>query len=253
MTNFERLLDISRSFFGLRRATHLEVGLAVTPSQVQMVRRFRIRSGSEFERAGEHFFVYDHGAKQVCGTLRFWDPSAANSLTCDGLGQCFDMQGLRLQGKAVVEVGRFYLHPDYPASMVSRMLWKAVCAEFRERKLQCMLGSVTVSTQDGGHHAAAIFRTLSRRYLAEPELRATPLRRLPLEVLYANCDPVIPPRIKEYLKLGGLLAAEPHLQPEQALAEFLFYLPATKIQLKPGSPSVLAQSKYAQTAESICP
>ncbi len=248
MTHLEKLLEITRAFLGLRRAMHLEVGLAKTRKELQVVRQFRKSSGSVFERAGEHFFVYDHGARQVCGTLRFWDPSGVGAHVSDGIAQCFDLQGLRLHGKAVVEVGRFYLHPDYPASMVSRLLWRAVCAEFQERKLQCMLGSVPVSAQDGGHYAAAIYRALGRRYLTDPELRAKPLQRLPIEVLYANCDPVIPPRIKEYLKLGGLLAAEPHVQPEHGQAEFLFYLPANKIQLKAARIAEVRQTRYAESA-----
>jgi putative hemolysin len=233
MNHLEKLIEITRSFLGLKRPLRLEVKLAVSRRDIQVVRQFRKHGGSILERAGEHLFVYDHGARQVCGSLRFWDPSASASQPGDGLAQCFDLSGLRIEQTGVVEIGRFYLHPDYPASMVSRMLWSAVCAEFQERKLRCMLGSVTVTTQDGGHYPAAIYRTLSRRYLTDGEARARPLHRLPSEVLYANCDPVIPPRIKEYLKLGGLLAAEPHWQPELGHAEFLFYLPANKIQIRP--------------------
>jgi putative hemolysin len=251
MKHVERLLEITRAFFGLRRALHLEVGLAKTRKDLQIVRQFRKSSGSVFERAGDHVFVYDHGARQVCGTLRFWDPGGAGAHVSEGLAQCFDLDGLCLHGSSVVEVGRFYLHPDYPASMVSRLLWRAVCAEFQERKMQCMLGSVTVSTQDGGHYAAAILRTLSRRYMTDSERRAKPLLRLRSEDLYSNFDPVIPPRIKEYLKLGGLLAAEPHSQPELNVAEFLFYLPANRIQFTLGRLPIQAQTRYAQTAATI--
>ncbi len=235
MNHLEKFIEITRSLFGIKRPLRLEVKLASNRWDLQAVRQFRKSSGSNLERAGEHLFVYDHGARQVCASLRFWDPSASTSQPGEGLENCFDLTGLRIGHQDVVEIGRFYLHPDYPASMLSRMLWSAVCSEFQERKLQCMLGSVVVSTQDGGHYPAAIYRTLSRRYLTDSDVRARPLHRLPSEILYANCDPVIPPRIKEYLKLGGLLAAEPHWQPELGLAEFLFYLPANKIQIKRAS------------------
>jgi putative hemolysin len=76
---------------------------------------------------------------------------------------------------------------------------------------------------DGGRGALAAWHRLKDAYLIEPRLRVTPRLALPRRD-HAGVEPLVPPLIKAYLRLGAQLCGEPCWDPAFNTADLLVAL-----------------------------
>ena len=75
---------------------------------------------------------------------------------------------------------------------------------------------------DGGHLAATLWRRVWADHASPEAMRVFPKRRLQIERLglEEGVDPVVPPLLKGYLRAGGMLLGDPHIDAEFGCADF---------------------------------
>lgn len=176
-----------------------------------------------FDAHCEHLLVRtteaDGAPGQVVGTYRVLTPAGARlagGLYSEGE---FDLAPLAALREGMVELGRSCTAPEHRSGGVILLLWASL-AEFMQRNgLRWMIGCASVPMRDGGHGAAALWRSLREQHLAAPELRVQPRLPLPVDELDEGGPAVAPPLIKGYLKCGAQLLGAPAWDPDFGTAD----------------------------------
>jgi putative hemolysin len=183
----------------------------------------------EFDDHCRHLIVIDESKNKVVGTYRVLSAASARDLGRYYSESSFDLSKLSGIRGSLLELGRSCVHPDYRDGTVIRLLWAGLGEILKTSPERFVIGCPSVSLADGGHYAAAIHRKLVRKHLSEPELQVRPHDRLPFETLFANCDPVIPPLFKGYLRVGAQLMGAPHRDLKFGTVDFFMMLPVASI------------------------
>src|SRR5690606_10201285 len=89
------------------------------------------------------------------------------------------LDGLRPR---MVELGRSCVAPEYRSGAVIRLLWAGLAAFLSRHDVDYLIGCASVSLDDGGMDAAALYRQLAATHLADECFRVWPRRRLPVDV-----------------------------------------------------------------------
>lgn len=245
MNQISRLIETSRNYLSPPNERQLEVRLAGNPEEIRLAQKLRQEVFSselcasslnhqtldedEFDEHCQHLIVIDHAKGQIVGTYRVLSAASARRIGRFYSEQEFDLTPLSALRDSLVELGRSCVHPDYRDGAVIRLLWSGLGEILQQSSARYVIGCPSVSIADGGHYAAALFRTLSRKYLCDPALRVKPRNRLPYESLYADCDPVVPPLIKGYIRVGAKMMGEPHRDLAFGTVDFLMMLPVASI------------------------
>jgi putative hemolysin len=210
----------------LARAGHLVARLATSPADIEAAQRLRwsvfagelgarLAGGSPgidrdtFDPYCRHLIVEDEQAGRVVGTYRIMLPDAA--LRAGALyteGEFFTTR-LRPIRHDLVELGRSCVHADYRTGATIRLLWAGLGEMLGALPHRYVIGCASVPLTDGGRFAASLWRQLWARHAAPEEWRVFPKRRLRVEDLAHDCDVVVPPLVKGYLRAGGMLIGEP--------------------------------------------
>ncbi len=221
MNQIYRIVETTRSYFQSTKEKSLTVQIAQTASERRAAQKLRkevfaaeLPAGSlvscdldedEFDDHCAHLIVVDQSIQQIVGTYRVLHAMSARRIGRYYSESAFDLSSIQHIRGSLLELGRSCVHPDYRDGSVIRMLWSGLGEILKTSPERFVIGCPSVSAADGGHYAAAIHRKLSRKHLCAPESRVTPLNPLRHETLFANCDPVIPPLFKGYLRVGAQL------------------------------------------------
>ena len=217
------------------------VGLAQTADDVREAQRLRWQVFAEemgarlntpepgldidlYDAWCDHLLVRDSDSGEVVGTYRILPPDAARRLGSLYSEQEFDLTRLAHLRRRMVEVGRSCVHPDYRSGRVITLLWNGLADYMRKHGYDTMIGCASISMQDGGHNAAAVWHAVREQHLAPVEWRAFPRCPLPLDSLTHHAAPVVPPLIKGYLRLGAWVCGEPAWDPDFNTADLLILL-----------------------------
>ena len=222
----------------LARAGRLSVRVASRPEEIEAAQRLRwtvfsaelgARLGSSacatgldrdlFDRFCEHLIVEDESTGAVVGTYRLLVPEQARR--AGGLyteGEFFTDR-LRPIRHQLVELGRSCVHPDYRTGATIMLLWSGLGERLGQLPCRYVIGCASVTMHDDGRFAASLWRTLWARHAAPEHWRVFPKVRLPIETLAHDCDVVVPPLVKGYLRAGGMLLGEPHVDREFGCAD----------------------------------
>lgn len=176
-----------------------------------------------FDAHCEHLIVRtvpgDDSAPQVVGTYRVLTPPAAKRLGALYSDGEFDLVRLRSLRPHLAELGRSCTDPQWRQGGVILTLWSSL-GEFLQRNgLQGVIGCASVSMQDGGRQAAALWHHLRQTRLAAPDLQVRPRRPLPLAHVAANEAVETPPLIKGYLRCGAQVLGPPAWDPDFGTAD----------------------------------
>ena len=112
------------------------------------------------------------------------------------------------------------------------LLWSGLGHLFSQRDYRYVVGCASVSMADGGQAAANLYRSLAATHMAPESLRVSPRLRLPVEALADGAATVAPPLLKGYLRAGGKLLGEPHLDPEFGCADFPMMLDLVALNIR---------------------
>lgn len=124
----------------------------------------------------------------------------------------FDLGPLLASGRKLVELGRSCVHPDHRRGAAMLLLWNGLAQYVIERGIEVMFGAASFHGADADRHAMAL-SWLHRHHLApeamrvrvRPENGAAMNRIAPDTLDEAAALAAIPPLIKSYLRLGGVV------------------------------------------------
>ena len=225
----------ARSKFCELRAGNLGLRIAVTAGEVDALQALRYRvfydeMGAEpnaeailsqrdsdvFDDVADHLIVVDHalgdGPDTVVGTYRMMQREGAAEAGRFYSADEYDITPLLSFPGRILELGRSCVDVRYRGRAVMQLLWRGIAAYVFAHEIDLMFGCASLAGTDPDELGAEL-TYLHHNHLAPPALRprAVPgryvdMRRLaPQEVDNRRVLVTLPPLIKGYLRLGGMI------------------------------------------------
>ena len=223
------------SSFAELRAGALGLRIATTQAELDAVQALRYRvfydeMGAEpnaevarakrdfdiFDTVADHLVVVDYaigtGAEGVVGTYRMLQREGAATIGRFYSADEYDISSLlRFPGR-VLELGRSCVDANYRGRAVMQLLWWGIAAYVFHHEIDLMFGCASLAGTDPDELAAEL-TYLFHNHLAPPVFRpvAVPgryvdMRRLPPgQVDTRRVLMSLPPLIKGYLRMGGMI------------------------------------------------
>jgi putative hemolysin len=227
--------------------SNLTVSLAQTAEEIRAAQRLRYRvfvdeMGAHLSDATEdgldqdafdpfcdHLVVRDSVLGQVIGAYRILSYAQAAKAGGFYSETEFDLSRILALAPQLVEVGRSCVHPDYRRGPAITLLWAGLAQYMECFGHRYLIGCASISMNDGGHNALALFQSLKAKHLSPPEWRVFPFRPIPLDRSHRIGEPSVPPLLKGYLRLGAYICGEPAWDPEFGTADLLVLLPMSRL------------------------
>jgi putative hemolysin len=152
-------------------------------------------------------------AGTLIGTYRVLTPDAARRAGGLYSETEFDLTPVRALCARAVELGRSCVHPQWRSGGVILALWGALGDFMLHHRLDTMIGCASIGMNDGGHHAASLWRELRAPHLVAPQWQVQPHHALPLEGLRDDLAVETPALIKGYLRCGAKVLGPPAWDP----------------------------------------
>lgn len=180
------------------------------------------RDEDPFDAVCDHLLVECEG--EVVGTYRMQSGKNAAGQLGYYSAQEFDLTSFEPLRPELIELGRACVHREHRNLTVLGLLWRGIAAYARERDCRYLVGCSSLTSQNP-QEGAALFRILSLRHLAPPEIMTRPLPgwACPLELSEAPA-PRIPKLLSAYLSLGAKICAPPAIDREFKTIDFLTLL-----------------------------
>ena len=174
-----------------------------------------------FDEVCDHLLVVEQPAVEVVGTYRLQTGAAAAGNRGYYSAQEFDFTPFESRRHEILELGRACVHRDHRSLAVLSLLWKGIAAYARKHQARYLIGCSSAPTTDPAV-GARLYADLSRRHLAAPEWRTSPLthRACPLE-RQAAAAVKVPRLLAAYLSIGACICGPPALDREFKTVDFL--------------------------------
>jgi putative hemolysin len=222
------------------RKPSLSVGLARSMADVIAAQRLRYRVFTDELQAGighpatgldidsfdahcDHLVVREELTGRVVGTCRILPPHRAREIGRLCSEQEFDMTRLVHLKPDLIEVGRSCVHPDFRGGAAIMLLWTGLANYMKARGYRHLIGCAGAPLLDGGSNAATLRDELLGSFV-NPECRVDPRIAFAHQCLRRTAACMIPPLIKDYLRLGARVCGEPAWDPDFNTANFLMWL-----------------------------
>jgi putative hemolysin len=169
-----------------------------------------------FDAWCEHLLVRVSGgthAGMLVGTYRVLTPAAARLAGGFYSETEFDLTPVRALCVRAVELGRSCVHPQWRSGGTILALWGALGEFMLRHRLDTMIGCASVGMNDGGHHAASLWRQLRETHLVAPPWQVQPHVALPVTGLRDDLEVDTPALIKGYLRCGAKVLGPPAWDP----------------------------------------
>lgn len=169
-----------------------------------------------FDPYADHLLVLDRtlgdGPESVVGTYRFMRRAAAERAGQFYSIDEYDISGLMGLDKELLELGRSCVAENYRTRHVMELLWRGIAAYVFHYKIAFMFGCASLPGNDVDALALPL-SYLYHHHLAPEEIRpvALPdryvsLNRIPADQIERKAGLAsVPPLIKGYLRLGGVI------------------------------------------------
>lgn len=230
-------------------ARHVEHRLAYSfargPAEVAEAQRLRYRVFAEemgarlkgvdgrdidgFDVLCDHLLVRDLDSGEVIGTYRMLDPHMAEQAGGYYSAGEFDLTRLLHLSPSMVELGRSCVDARYRNGATISLLWAGLAKYMMAYGYEYLIGCASISMADGGRNAAATYALLEKKYLSPGEYRVFPHTPLPLQALQSDINPLVPPLLKGYMRLGAYVCGEPAWDPDFNTADLLVMLPMSRL------------------------
>ena len=224
-----------RPAFGELRAGNLGLRIAATPGEVDALQclRYRVfydemgaapdavsvrsrRDIDSFDLVADHLIVVDHalgdGPEGVVGTYRMMQREGAEQAGRFYSAGEYDISPLLSFPGRILELGRSCVDMRYRGRAVMQLLWRGIAAYAFAHEIDLLFGCASLAGTDPDENAAEL-TYLHHNHLAPPALRPRALparyvdmRRLPPDTVDARRVLLaLPPLVKGYLRLGGMV------------------------------------------------
>jgi putative hemolysin len=244
LKNTTKFLQDTKRYLAGNGEGDLVVRLAQSQYEIIEAQKLRYRVfTSEF---GAHFFSdeqrdideFDPYCKhlvalvgdRVVGTYRILFPEGAQQAGRMYSETEFDLSTFGVFRKSTIELGRSCVDPEFRNGQVLRRLWSGLADVLATRPESHLMGCVSVAMHDGGYFASSLYKLLQKEQLIFAGAKVFPFDPLPIEVESADCDVVIPPLMRSYIKLGAKLLGEPHWDLGFNVADFPMVVPTAQIE-----------------------
>ena len=177
-----------------------------------------------FDDYCEHLIARDGKSGKIIGTYRVLTPFKAKSLGYLYSETEFDLGKINLIKDTIIEVGRACVHKNFRTGNVIMMLWAELAKFMKENGFQTMIGCTSVSTKDGGHMAASIYKKLYQSRRITEDYEVIPKSPLSFDNFPFNSEVENPPLLKGYLRAGAKICGAPAWDPDFNTADFLTML-----------------------------
>lgn len=173
------------------------------------------RDFDEFDDVCDHVLVIDHertGEQAVVGTYRLLRSSAMQKLGRFYTESEYNIDALKAQNLELMELGRSCVDINYRNRAVMSLLWRGIGAYIDAYDIKLMFGCASFTGSDPAVHQKALSYLYHKHRLPEhlmvhalPKLHV-PMDTVPMsEIDEREIIRSIPPLIKGYLRLGGLV------------------------------------------------
>jgi putative hemolysin len=174
------------------------------------------RDRDVFDAVADHLVVVDHtlgsGPASVVGTYRLIRQEAAARIGHFYSSGEYDITPLVAFPGRVLELGRSCVAPPYRNRAVMQLLWRGIAAYVFRHRIGLMFGCASLPGTDPDKLAEELTYLYSR-HLAPPALRPRALPERYVEMRRMDPDALdprrvlvrLPPLIKGYLRLGGVV------------------------------------------------
>ena len=217
------------------RAGSLEIRLAEAPSEVHSAQALRYAVFYEemaakpsaemaarrmdfdaFDGVADHLLVIDnargHGAAGVVGTYRLIRREAAERIGGFYTADEYDIAPILNYSGQVLELGRSCVHADYRTGQIMQLLWRGIAAYVFQHDIELMFGCASFPGTEPDELALPL-SYLYHYHLAPPALRTRAVASRFVDMQRLAADAIdqraalsrIPPLIKGYLRLGGVI------------------------------------------------
>ena len=221
--------------FGELRAGNLGLRIATSAAEIDAVQalRYRVfydemgaapdasaaksrRDFDVFDPVADHLVVVDHaigsGPEGVVGTYRMMQRAGAAIVGRFYSANEYDLGAILGFPGRILELGRSCVDANYRGRAVMQLLWRGIAAYVFQHEIDLMFGCASLAGTDPSGIAAEL-TYLFHNHLAPPALRPT---ALPERYVDMRCQPpglvdprrvqtMLPPLIKGYLRLGGMV------------------------------------------------
>jgi putative hemolysin len=238
-------MHLGQAGSGIAPGRNLQVSLAHSSSEIEEAQRLRYRvfademgarigdsrglDADRFDDYCEHLIVRDTARCEVVGTYRLLSPDAATAVGGYYAEQEFDIARFSHLLPGLVEIGRACVHGDYRSGAVISLLWCGIIQYMQARGYSHVAGCASIGLSDGGHVAAAAWKSIVLNHLGPAEYRVFPRIRLRMENLDAGSDTEIPPLLKGYFGFGAFVCGDPAWDPDFNSADLLVLMPMAGI------------------------
>lgn len=174
------------------------------------------RDADRFDAKCDHLLVIDrvrsNGTPKVVGTYRMLRRSAVGDIGQFYSADEFDLSALDGYPGEIMEAGRSCVDPDYRGRAIMQLLWGGIAEYVFTHKVALMLGCASFpGTEPAPLETALSF--LFHNHLAPKHMRPRALAHRHVEMHRLGSEAVdpdkaraaLPPLIKGYLRLGGMV------------------------------------------------
>ncbi|WP_136441592.1 GNAT family N-acetyltransferase [Pacificoceanicola onchidii] len=167
------------------------------------------RDADEFDAFCSHVLIEETGGDLVC-CFRFLPLAKGRDIHRSYASQVYDLSKLEAFDGAMMEIGRFCLHPDCTDPDILRLAWGMIAAQVDAGGVKMLFGCSSFPGTDPAPYAAA-FALLQARHLGpdrwRPGIGASDVVRfsdLPDRAAPGRAAlSAIPPLLRTYLMMGG--------------------------------------------------
>ncbi len=151
----------------------------------------------------------------------------------------YDLSLLKNSGRRLLELGRSCLHPDYRGGLGMQRLWRALATYVREEGIEVLFGVASFHGNDVDAIAPSL-SLLHNQHLAPPDIRVCArdevfqtmniLQPDQYDRIQAMRD--VPPLIKAYLRLGGVVGKGAFIDREFNTIDVCFVLDTSQLNAR---------------------
>jgi putative hemolysin len=176
---------------------------------------FDVEQGLEqdiFDAVSQHLLLIDVSRSvgdQIVGVYRVMGAAGAIAAGSYYSESEFDISVLKASGRKLLELGRSCIHRDYRGSGAIYLMWQAISQYVAENRYEILFGTASFSGTDPKSFAHSLGE-LMNNFLAKQDMRPTALSAdveflAPAALDRRRAMRDMPPMIKAYLRLGGLV------------------------------------------------
>ena len=245
----------------LARANHLELRLTRDAAAIEAAQRLRYRvfyeemgavpspaaraariDRDQFDELADHLVVLDlerGSAREPCvvGCYRMLRESVARARGGLYTAREFDLSGVRCASGEILELGRSCVEPEYRTGAVMQLLGRGIADYIDRHRVGLMLGCASLPGTDV-EAASMVLSFLHHNVLAPEGLRPRALadRFVPTDRMAPQAiDPrvalkQIPPLLKAYLRMGGMIGEGAVIDHEFNTIDVCLVLPTERVQ-----------------------